>query len=309
MPDNESAFRPARVNTAGPVGSVGVIGLGVMGHAIATRLRQQLGALAVHDLRRDAANDLVAAGATFYGTAAEVAAHSDVVVLSLNAAPIVEQVVFGGDGVLAGWSSGRDGLIIDMSSIAPDRTRDFAARVASQGFSWVDAPLSGGAPGALAGRLSLMVGGDVPAVPRAETVLDHLAARVTHVGHSGAGQFVKLINQVLVGIGFSALAEVAAMTRAADLDPYAVLSALTGGRADSALFQEFFVKFASADLTPTGNIDNMVKDLGTAAAAAHSEELSLPLTELVLTQNQELVAQGHGRGDNANLMRLYGYVE
>jgi 2-hydroxy-3-oxopropionate reductase len=306
MSDNGSGTRPAWVNT---VGSVGVVGLGVMGHAIATRLHQELGALAVSDLRPDAANDLVERGATFHDTAAEAAAHSDAIVLSLNTAPIVEQVVFGGDGVLAGWSADRGGLIIDMSSIAPDRTRDFAGRVAQQGFSWVDAPLSGGAPGALAGRLSLMVGGDDPAVIRARTVLDHLAARVTHVGDSGAGQFVKLINQVLVGIGFSALAEIAAMTRAADLDPKAVLAALTGGRADSALFQEFFIKFASADLTPTGNIANMVKDLGTATAAAHSENLTLPLTELVLTQNQELVAQGHGQGDNANLIRLYGQVE
>ena len=306
MPDNRSQPPPARSNT---VGSVGVVGLGVMGHAIATRLYQELGALAVSDLRRDAANDLVERGATFYDTAAEAAAHSDVVVLSLNTAPIVEQVVFGGDGVLAGWSGDRDGLVIDMSSIAPDRTRDFAGRVAQQGFSWVDAPLSGGAPGALAGRLSLMAGGDEAAVSRARTVLDHLAGRVTHVGDSGAGQFVKLINQVLVGIGFSALAEIAAMTRAADLDPKAVLAALTGGRADSALFQEFFIKFAAADLTPTGNIANMVKDLGTATAAAHSENLTLPLTELVLTQNQELVAQGHGQGDNANLIRLYGQVE
>ncbi|MEV0291780.1 NAD(P)-dependent oxidoreductase [Kribbella sp. NPDC050820] len=291
------------------VGRVGVVGLGVMGHAIATRLQRELGGLAVTDLRRDAADELVAQGATFYGTAATIAAHCDIVVLSLNTAEIVEQVVFGEQGVLAGWTSDRDGLIIDMSSIAPDRTRDFAERVAEQRVHWVDSPLSGGAPGALAGRLSLMVGGDDASVGRATAVLDHLAARVTHVGPSGAGQFVKLINQILVGIGFSALAEISALTRAARLDPKAVLSSLTGGRADSALFQEFFLKFAAADLTPTGNIANMVKDLGTAAAAAHSEDLVLPLTELVLAQNQELVDQGLGRGDNANLMRLYGQVE
>lgn len=223
-----------------------------MGHAIATRLTSQLDGLAVSDLRPESAADLVTSGAHFYPTAAEAAARSDIVVLSLNTAPIVEQVVFGHGGVLAGWVGGnRLGLIIDMSSIAPDRTRDFAARVAEQGLSWVDAPLSGGAPGALAGRLSLMAGGDHPAVARARTVLDHLATRVTHVGDSGAGQFVKLINQVLVGIGFSALAEVAAMTRSAGLEPEAVQSCITGGRADSALFQEFFLKFATVDLTPT----------------------------------------------------------
>ena len=297
---------------AHPAESVGVVGLGVMGHAIATRLTHQLGALVVSDLRPESATDLVEAGATFCDTAADAAAHSDVIVLSLNTAPIVEQVVFGTGGVLAGWAAGRsghDGLIIDMSSIAPDRTREFASRVAEHGVSWVDAPLSGGAPGALAGHLSLMVGGDDPAVARAKIVLEHVAGRVTHVGDNGAGQFVKLINQVLVGIGFSGLAEVASMTRAAGVNPEAVLASLTGGRADSTLFQEFFLKFATVDLTPTGNIANMVKDLGTAAAAAHSSGLTLPLTELALAQNEELANQGHGQGDNANLMRLHGQVQ
>ncbi|MEP6559653.1 MAG: NAD(P)-dependent oxidoreductase [Nakamurella sp.] len=295
--------------TTVPTGSVGVVGLGVMGHAIATRLSRELGALNITDLRRESATDLIAGGANFYDTAAATAAHSDIIVLSLNTAPIVEQVVFGPGGVLAGWAeNNRAGLIIDMSSIAPDRTREFAARVAEQGSSWVDAPLSGGAPGALAGRLSLMVGGDDDAVALGKTALDHVATRVTHVGQSGAGQFVKLINQVLVGIGFSALAEVAVMTRAAGLEPAAVLSALTGGRADSALFQEFFVKFATVDFTPTGNVANMVKDLGTAAAAAQSSDLSLPLTDLVLAQNEDLVSQGYAQGDNANLMRLYQQV-
>jgi 2-hydroxy-3-oxopropionate reductase len=288
---------------------VGVIGLGVMGHAIATRLLRERGDLVVHDLRPHVAGDLVEAGAEYCRTAAEVAERCDVVVLSLNTAHIVDKVVFGDGGVMSGWGVGEDGLILDMSSIAPDRTREFARRVAGLGHAWVDAPLSGGAPGALAGRLTIMAGGDDAAVSRANSVLQDVASRVTHVGGCGAGQFVKLINQVLVGIGFSALAEIAAVSRAAQLDPQAVLSSLTGGRADSALLQEFFIKFATTDLTPTGNIANMVKDLGTAAAAARSENLAMRLTDLVLAQNQELVAQGYGLGDNANLMRLYGRVD
>jgi 2-hydroxy-3-oxopropionate reductase len=288
---------------------VGVVGLGVMGNAIATRLLREHGDLVVHDLRRHVASDLVEAGAEYCGAAAEVAERCDVIVLSLNTAHVVEEVVFGEGGVVSGWGVGEDGLILDMSSIAPDRTREFARRAADLGHAWVDAPLSGGAPGALAGRLTIMAGGDGAAVSRANTVLNHLASKVTHVGDCGAGQFVKLINQVLVGIGFSALAEAAAMSRAAHLDPQTVLSAITGGRADSPLFQEFFIKFATTDLTPTGNIGNMVKDLGTAIAAAHSEKLTMPLTELVLAQNQELVAQGYGLQDNANLMRLYGPIK
>ena len=111
-------------------GSVGVIGLGVMGHAIATRLLDRLGRLDVTDLCRAAADDLVAGGAQFQETAAGVAAQTEVVVLSLNTAPIVEQVVFGAGGVLAGWAArGRAGLIIDMSSIAPDRTASSPLRL------------------------------------------------------------------------------------------------------------------------------------------------------------------------------------
>ena len=128
------------------IDAVSVVGLGVMGHAIATRLNDQLDTLVVTDLRRAAAADLVKDGAQFYDTTAVAAARSDIIVLSLNTAPIVEQVVFGHGGVLDGWAkSTRRGLIIDMSSIAPDRTREFAARVDEHGHSWVDAPLSGGA--------------------------------------------------------------------------------------------------------------------------------------------------------------------
>lgn len=285
---------------------VAVVGLGVMGSAIATRLLDRLGVLSVSDLRPEAASDLVVSGAIFHAVPAGASAGADVVVLSLNTAPVVEQVVFGDHGVLAGWAtSGRTGLVVDMSSISPDATREFADRVAAHGHGWVDAPLSGGAPGALEGRLSLMVGGEDADVARATAVLEHVARRISHVGGSGAGQLVKLINQVLVGISFSALAEAAAMARAAGLDPDVVRSALTGGRADSALLQEFFVKFASFDLTPTGNVANMVKDLSTAVTAARSGGLNLPVTELALGQNEELVARGLGRDDNANLMRLY----
>ena len=129
---------------------VGVVGLGVMGHAIATRLLRERGDLVVHDLRRHVASDLVEAGAEYCGAAAEVAERCDVIVLSLNTAHVVEEVVFGEGGVVSGWGAGEDGLILDMSSIAPDSTREFARRVADIGHVWVDAPLSGGAPGALA---------------------------------------------------------------------------------------------------------------------------------------------------------------
>jgi 3-hydroxyisobutyrate dehydrogenase-like beta-hydroxyacid dehydrogenase len=150
-----------------------------------------------------------------------------------------------------------------------------------------------------------MLGGTDEDAARATPVLEDLASRITHIGPAGAGQLVKLVNQVLVGCGFAAIAEAAAMVRAADLPPDRVLAALSGGRADSALLQEFFLKFAHLDLTPTGRIINMVKDLETARDYARSANVPLPVTSTVSELHRWLAAAGHGDADNAALMLYY----
>lgn len=285
---------------------VGVVGLGVMGSAIARRLLDRTVPLTVHDVRAEARATLAAEGATDAADLAALAARCDVVVLSLNTADVVRRVVLGPGGLLDAPRPGRAPLlVVDMSSIDPVSTRDVAKQAAARGAAWVDAPLSGGAPAAAEGRLTLMVGGEAPDVDRARAVLGHLATRVTHLGPVGSGQVVKLVNQVLVGASFSALAESAALVRAEGLDPHAVLAALTGGRADSALLQEFFVKFATGDLTPTGRIANMVKDLDTARDHARGIGVPLPLTALVAELNRWLVAQDLGDADSAALMGFF----
>ncbi|WP_316959474.1 NAD(P)-dependent oxidoreductase [Streptomyces sp. TRM68367] len=285
---------------------VGVAGLGVMGSAIARRLLRRERAVTVYDIRPDAMAPLARAGAATAGSAAQLSATATVI-LSLNTAEIVERVVFGPDGILSAATEGV--LVIDMSSIDPGRTRDFAERAAKLGAGWVDAPLSGGAPGAERGELTLMLGGDEEHVERALPVLGALATRLTHLGPAGSGQLVKSVNQVLVGCGFAALAEAAAVVRAAGLAPRQVLTALTGGRADSALLQEFFVKFAEADLTPTGRVSNMVKDLEAAREYACSVGVPLPVTTTVSELHRWLAAAGHGDADNAALMHYYGTAE
>jgi 2-hydroxy-3-oxopropionate reductase len=277
-----------------------------MGSAIARRFLRRERAVCVYDIRPEAAAELARDGATTAGSPAVLAA-SGVVVLSLNTADIVEQVVFGPDGVL---STAPDGvLVIDMSSIDPGRTREFAERAAKLGAGWVDAPLSGGAPGAERGELTLMLGGEEEHVERALPVLGALASRLTHLGPAGSGQSVKSVNQVLVGVGFAALAEAAALVRAAGLPPRQVLTALSGGRADSALLQEFFVKFADADLSPTGRVSNMVKDLEAARDYARSAGVPLPVTTAVAELHRWLAAAGHGDADNAALMHYYAPLE
>ncbi|RAS66936.1 2-hydroxy-3-oxopropionate reductase [Lentzea atacamensis] len=281
---------------------VGVVGLGVMGSAIARRLLATGHAVRVHDIRPEAVDELVGEGATAAGTAAEVAA-AGLVILSLNSPQIVENAVFGPRGLLTGRPHGV--VVIDMSSIDPGRTREYAARARELGARWVDAPLSGGAPGALNGTLTLMVGGDAHDVEAATPVLRALAATVTHLGPSGSGQLVKLVNQVLVGCTFAALAESAALVRAAGLQPEDVLGALIGGRADSAVLREFFTKFAELDLTPTGRLRNMVKDLESARDYARSADIPLPITSAVSELHRWAVAAGHGDADNAALMHYY----
>lgn len=282
--------------------STGLIGLGVMGAAIGRRLLDTGHDLRVFDVRPEARQEFVEAGAGTAATAEELAGCATVV-LSLNTAAIVEQAVFGEHGLLAEKAPGL--LIIDMSSIDPAATRRFAARAEERGARWVDAPLSGGAPAVADGALTLMLGGTDRDVAEATGVLSSLASRITHIGPAGSGQLVKLINQVLVGCSFAAIAEAAAMARAAQLPPAQVLAALSGGRADSALLQEFFVKFAEKDLTPTGRISNMEKDLETARDYARSAAVPLPVTTAVSELHRWLGRAGHGASDSAALMLYY----
>jgi 2-hydroxy-3-oxopropionate reductase len=281
---------------------VGVIGLGVMGSAIARRLLEMGHAVRVYDVRDEAVRALEEEGAAGVRNPSELA-EAGIVILSLNSAPIVEHAVFGPIGVLADAPEGV--VVIDMSSIDPGQTREFAARASERGARWVDAPLSGGAPAAACGTLTLMLGGDDADVAAAEGVLRALATRITHIGPSGSGQLVKMVNQVLVGSAFAALAESAALVRSAGLSPAEVLKALTGGRADSHLLQEFFTKFAEVDLAPTGRLRNMVKDLEGARDYARAADIPLPITSAVSELHRWAVSAGHGDEDNAALMHYY----
>ena len=165
-----------------------------------------------------------------------------------------------------------------MSSIDPQATAVMAARLeAETGMAWVDAPLSGGAPAAREGRLTLMLGGSVAAVERARAVLGELAANITHMGRSGAGQTTKLINQVLCACNFLAVAEATRLALDGKVDARKVPSALAGGRADSRILQEFMPKMAAFDYTPTGRIDNMLKDLEAVQRYAMALRTPMPL--------------------------------
>ena len=281
-----------------------VIGVGVMGAAIAVRLLDVGVTVAVYDVTPDKCGPLSARGARVAASPRDATAAAEFAITSLNSADIVERAVFGPAGVAAAATKNK--LLVDMSSIDPGRTAALAARLAMEtGMGFVDAPLSGGAPAAARGALTLMVGGSEADVARAEPLLKQLSARFTHFGGPGSGQTVKLINQIFCATHFFAVAEAVRFAEQHGVDATKIPAALAGGRADSRIMQEFMAKFARRDFTPTGRIDNMLKDLETVQAAALAKRVPLPVTSLIADLHRMLVAAGLGPADSAEYMRLF----
>jgi len=282
---------------------VALIGAGAMGGAIGARLLATDTKLVVFDLSAERMAVLAAQGACASASAAEAARGSRVIILSLNRPDIVRAAVFGPDGVAQGATAGA--LIIDMSSIDPAATRTLADEASARGLRWVDSPLSGGAPKAAIGALTLMQGGAESDVAEAQSVLSNVAANQTRMGGVGAGQTTKLINQVLCGLGFAAVAEATALAEAAGVDAALVPKALAGGRADSALLQEYMPRYAARDYRRTGRIDNMVKDLDAAQDVARATRTPIPLTAACAQVHRWLDTAGFGGEDQAAVIEFY----
>ncbi|MDP9967568.1 2-hydroxy-3-oxopropionate reductase [Variovorax paradoxus] len=295
---------------AQPGQRVAVIGVGIMGSAIARRLLECGHAVCVFDLDAAKVAALEQQGARAAGTAAAAASASGFVITSLNSAAVLERALFGEAGVAAAAPADPQRLLIDMSSIDPASTRRLAQSLRERtGMGFVDAPLSGGAPKALLGQLTVMAGGSKDDVARARAVMDSLCANYTRMGESGAGQTTKLVNQLLCAIGFQAVAEAVRLAEAGGVDASKLHAALAGGRADSQILREFGPKMAARDFTPTGRIDNMLKDLEAVQAFAQGERLPLPLAGAVSELHRAFVAAGLGAEDTAAMMRQFnGYA-
>jgi 2-hydroxy-3-oxopropionate reductase len=301
--DDTTTLWEEAVTTMTEKNKVALIGAGAMGGAIGTRLIETGNQLTVFDLDAEKVAALTSLGAQSASTAAEAASIPDVVILSLNSPKIVRIAVFGKDGVAAGAKPGT--LIIDMSSIDPEATKELAADAAEKGLRWVDSPLSGGAPKALVGQLTLMAGGSEKDVADAHRVLRHVASNYTHMGPCGAGQTTKLINQVLCGLNFLAVAEATQLALDAGVDAAKIPQALKGGRADSAILQEYMPRYVARDYRRTGRIDNMVKDLNGAQDLARRTNTAMPLTAVCAEVHRMLTAAGLGGEDQAALMEFF----
>lgn len=254
---------------------LGFIGLGIMGLPMAGHLRS--GGHRVHVYaRRRSANELSALGFLPCSSPRQVAERAETTVLMLPNTPDVESVLFASQGLAEGLSAGK--TVIDMSSISPIATREFAARLAKQRVDYLDAPVSGGEAGAKAATLTIMVGGHGEAFERARPLFALMGKTITLVGEVGAGQTAKVANQIIVGLTIEAVAEALLFAAKAGVDPAKVRTALLGGYASSRILEVHGERMIRRNFEPGFRLELHQKDLGVALEGARALQLSLPHT-------------------------------
>ena len=280
---------------------IGFIGLGIMGRGMAANILKAGFPLTVWNRTPERTEALAAAGAAVAATPAALAAASDIVITCVSDTPDVQAVILGEDGVLRGAQSGS--LVIDMSTISPAVTQEIAAALSARGVAMLDAPVSGGSEGAARGTLSIMVGGAVEALERAMPVLQTMGQRITHVGSTGAGQTVKLVNQVILVGNCLAMAAGLRLAQAGGVDLEKALEAVSGGAAGSWMLSNRGPQILARDWRPGFTIDLQQKDLRLVLEAADAVGTPVPGTALVFQLYRTLEARGLGGDGNHALIK------
>ncbi len=280
---------------------IGFAGLGIMGLPMARNALRAGFPVTVTNRTIARAEPLRAEGATVVGTPREVAERSDLVVTMVTSSPDVEAVLFGPGGVADGAHD--ELLAIDMSTISPLATRDFAARAAERGFRTLDAPVSGGEVGAIEARLAIMIGGEEADVARAMPLFSSLGKTIVHIGGHGAGQACKLANQIAVAINNLGVSEALVFAAAQGIDLEKTRQVIAGGAGSSWAMQNYAPKILAGDFRPGFMVDLQQKDLRLVLDAAFAEHLSLPGTSLAHALYTALQKDGGGREGNHALIR------
>jgi len=285
--------------------AIGYIGTGLMGAPMTRRLLDAGFPVTIWNRTAGKMAPLLEAGAIEASGPRAVAEQSDIVMMCLTAAPAVEAVVFGDGGVAETDGAGK--VLVDFSSMRPDLTAEFAGRLKeANGMGWIDAPVSGGVPGAEQGTLAIMAGGEKADFDKVAPVVAHVSARFTHMGPSGAGQVTKLCNQIISGGTFVLVAEAVALAQRCGVDATRLPEALSGGFADSKPFQILAPRYATQTYDPPlGQLYTIVKDFDTIWDQARSVDLNVPMSSQVLTLFRQLMNRGHGDDDITTLMKLY----
>jgi 3-hydroxyisobutyrate dehydrogenase len=285
---------------------VGFIGLGIMGQGMARNLLKSGFSLTVWNRTTSKTDSLIEAGARAGQSPADVAAQSDITVICVSDTPDVEAVVLGEGGVIEGAGAGS--LIIDCSTISPLATQSMARALAERGVAMLDAPISGGSEGAANGTLSIMVGGDAGEFERALPVFEAMGQTITHVGASGAGQIVKLVNQILVVGHALAMSEALLFAQAGGVDLQKTLAAVEAGAAGSWMLSNRGPQIIRRDWRPGFTIDLQQKDVRLILDAADDLGVPVPGTGLIFQLYRTLQAQGLGSEGNHGLVKALEHL-
>ncbi len=280
--------------------NIGFIGLGIMGAPMASHLSTAGHTLFINT-RGKAPQAIVDGGAIVCATGAEVAKKSEVIFIMVPDTPDVENVLFAAGGVAEGLSKGK--LVIDMSSISPIATKDFATRINRLGADYLDAPVSGGEVGAKAATLTIMVGGREAAFERAKPLFEKMGKNITLVGGNGDGQTTKVANQIIVALTIEAVGEALLFASKAGADPAKVHAALMGGFAASRILEVHGERMVKRAFNPGFRIELHQKDLNLALSTARQIGVSLPNTATAQELFNACAANGHGKLDHSALVK------
>lgn len=280
---------------------VGLIGLGIMGRAMAKNLIKAGFPLVVWNRTPSRTEEFVANGVPVANSPRELASQAEVIISVVSDSADVGEVLLGKDGVIDGIRGGS--VVIDMSTISPSATRDMCARFQEKNVAMLDAPVSGGEKGAIEATLSIMVGGDAAALERVRPVLEALGKTITHIGPSGMGQTCKLANQVAVGIHNLAMSEALVFAAKAGADVSKVLQALQGGAGASWALTNLAPKILKRDFSPGFMVALQQKDLRLVLEAAEKMQLPLPGTLLTKELYDVVEADGASREGNHALVK------
>ncbi|WP_137938086.1 2-hydroxy-3-oxopropionate reductase [Chitinivorax sp. B] len=281
---------------------VGYIGLGIMGRPTALNLIKAGYALHVFARRAAALEPLIAAGAVAYDSPKAVAAVADIIFINVSDTPDVEQVLLGSGGVIEAGKM--EQIVVDMSTIAPIAARNIATKLAARGIDLLDAPVSGGEAGAIAGTLSIMVGGKQTAFERALPLLQVLGKNIVHVGDSGAGQVAKACNQIVVAGTIAAVAEAMTFARCNQVDAGKVREALMGGFAGSKILEVHGKRMLDNDFKPGFKSRLHQKDMHIVLETARQLGLALPISSQTTQLINALLGSGDGELDSSAMIKV-----
>lgn len=280
-------------------------GIGLMGLPMGRRLLAAGFPLSIWNRNPAKCEPLVDAGAGVVNHPGDLCREADIVMLCLADTAAVREVVFGPGGIAEQGLPGQ--LLVDFSSCEPAATRAMAAELEARcGMRWVDAPVSGGTPGAEAGTLAIMAGGAAEDIERLRPILAHLGQRLTRMGEVGAGQVTKVCNQMIVACNALVIAEVVALAERAGVDAGLIAPALAGGFADSKPLQILVPQMAESRFEPVKwHVRTLLKDLDTAVKLSREQGSSTPLSGLAAQLMRLHGSQGNLERDPATLVELY----